>query len=153
VLGLPGLPSLTPWLAVVLAPAGVFDTAEAAARAYDRESLRLNGRGAITNFPLSGERSRMLPWARPAVQVAAWLPVCSPVPTMQVRSRPLREATQGRGPLDPRCGTLARWPDRPASPGPWPSPSQAAAIPGQMEGLEAGWCCADYAEESGFRII
>lgn len=28
--------------------------AEECARAYDRESLRLNGRGAITNFPLSG---------------------------------------------------------------------------------------------------
>lgn len=34
---------------------GIFETAEEAARAYDRESLRLNGRGAITNFPLSGE--------------------------------------------------------------------------------------------------
>eukprot|EP00887_Chlorella_sp_A99_P000894 scaffold5.g894.t1 len=31
---------------------GVFDSAEEAARAYDRENLRLNGRGAITNFPL-----------------------------------------------------------------------------------------------------
>lgn len=33
---------------------GVFETAEEAARAYDRENLKLNGRGAITNFPLTG---------------------------------------------------------------------------------------------------
>jgi hypothetical protein len=36
---------------------GVYSGAEEAARAYDRESLRINGRGAITNFPLAGQRA------------------------------------------------------------------------------------------------
>jgi hypothetical protein len=40
--------------------AGVFDTAEEAARAYDLESLRVIGRGAITNFPLSGRPGLLL---------------------------------------------------------------------------------------------
>ncbi|GAB4816114.1 hypothetical protein N2152v2_003160 [Parachlorella kessleri] len=54
---------------------GVFDTAEEAARAYDRESLRLNGRGAITNFPLSDYSPELDRW-----QEAYFLATATPSP-------------------------------------------------------------------------
>jgi hypothetical protein len=81
---LPATTIASPWL-----PSSA---AEEAARAFDRETLRHTGRGAITNFPLSGQSALHSSAAHHSTQPLACpptgLPACGPA--CQPASQPAR---------------------------------------------------------------
>lgn len=78
---------------------GVYATAEEAARAYDRENLRLNGRGAITNFPLAGGCSGRSAAARE--RPAQWEAGCRPAQRLPRQHRANLVAPPARPNLPP----------------------------------------------------